>query len=171
MSRLAFPAIDRLDREAFAAALGDVFEHSRWVAEGAWERRPFGDVAALHRAMVAVMRGAGRERQLALVRAHPELAGAAARRGALTAASRQEQEAAGLGTAEAGALVEFRRLNEAYRDKFGFPFVLAVGGRSTAEILTIFAERIGHGPEEEFERALDEIARIADLRLRTLIEP
>jgi OHCU decarboxylase len=169
--RLVFPALDALDRPAFVAALGDVFEHSPWVAEQSWERRPFGSVAALHRAMVAVMRGAGRERQLALIRAHPELGGAAAQRGGVTAASRREQASAGLGDAGADALAELRRLNEQYQQKFGFPFVLAVARRSKPEILAIFKERLGHAPEEEFARALDEIARIAELRLEKLVRP
>jgi OHCU decarboxylase len=167
--RLAFPALDALDRAAFVSALGHVFEHSPWVAEESWERRPFGSVAALHRAMVAVMRGAGRERQLALIRAHPELGGAAGQRGDVTAASRREQASAGLGDAGADALAELRRLNEQYQQKFGFSFVLAVAGRSKAEILAIFKERLGHAPEEEFARALDEIARIAELRLAKLL--
>jgi OHCU decarboxylase len=167
---LAFPAIDRLDREAFVAALGEVFEQSPWVPEKAWERRPFGDIAALHRAMVAVLRGAGRERQLALIRAHPELTGVAALRGDVAAASRREQASAGLADADADEVARFRRLNDAYRRKFGFPFVLAVAGRTKAEILAAFAERLDHAPEEEFARALDEIARIAELRLRRLVE-
>jgi OHCU decarboxylase len=171
MSSLAFPALDQLGRDAFVAALGDVFERSPWVAEGAWERRPFGSAAALHGAMVAVMREAGRERQLALIRAHPELAGAAARGGNLTAASRSEQAAAGLADASADESAEFRRLNAAYRRRFGFPFVLAVAGRSRADILAVFAERLGHTPEEEFDRALEEIARIAYLRLEKLVGP
>ncbi|MGO8920959.1 MAG: 2-oxo-4-hydroxy-4-carboxy-5-ureidoimidazoline decarboxylase [Stellaceae bacterium] len=168
--KLGFPALDGLDRGAFVAALGGVFEHSPWVAEQAWEKRPFGDVAALHRVMVGIVADAGRERQLALIRAHPELAGAPALQGALTDASHQEQGSAGLRTASSDELTRFRELNERYRRRFGFPFVMAVKGRSKAEILAAFAARLAEPPEAEFERALQEIARIARLRLETLVE-
>lgn len=168
--KLAFPALDQLGRAAFVAALGGIFEHSPWVAEQAWERRPFGDLATLHRSMVSIVAAAGRERQLALIRAHPELAGAAARAGALTAASHQEQGSAGLDTAGSDELARFRALNERYRTRFGFPFVMAVKGKSKAEILAAFTERLAQSPEAEFDRALEEIARIARLRLETLIE-
>jgi 2-oxo-4-hydroxy-4-carboxy-5-ureidoimidazoline decarboxylase len=167
--KLAFPALDRLDRAAFVAALGGVFEHSPWVAEQAWEKRPFGDRATLHRVMVAIVAAAGRERQLALIRAHPELAGAAAVQGALTAASHQEQGSAGLSTAGSDEIARFRELNERYLRRFGFPFVMAVKGSSKAQILAAFAERLAQPPEVEFDRALQEIARIARLRLETLI--
>lgn len=162
-------AINALDRDAFVSLLGAVFEHSPWVADGAWARRPFADVAALHRAMVEAMRRAGRERQLQLIRAHPELAGAAAVRGELTAASRSEQRGAGLSSADDADLARFRAFNAAYREKFGFPFIIAVRGRSRPEILAVFAERLEHDAETEFAQALHEIARIAELRLAALI--
>lgn len=168
--KLAMPALDRLDRAAFVAALGGVFEHSPWVAEEAWEKRPFGDLATLHRVMTGIVAGAGRERQLALVRSHPELAGSAAVAGALTAASHREQGSAGLSTAGSDEIARFRELNERYRRRFGFPFVMAVMGRSKAEILAAFAERLAQPREAEFDRALQEIARIARLRLEMLIE-
>ncbi|HXY99426.1 MAG TPA: 2-oxo-4-hydroxy-4-carboxy-5-ureidoimidazoline decarboxylase [Stellaceae bacterium] len=168
--KLTFPMLDRLDRAAFVAALGGVFEHAPWVAEQAWEQRPFANLATLHRVMAGVVAAAGRERQLALIRAHPELAGADAVAGALTAASRQEQGSAGLSTASGDEIARFRELNRRYRDRFGFPFVMAVKGKSKAEILAAFAERLAQSPEAEFDRALAEIARIARLRLETLIE-
>jgi 2-oxo-4-hydroxy-4-carboxy-5-ureidoimidazoline decarboxylase len=168
--KLAFPALDRADRGAFVAALGGVFEHAPWVAEQAWEKRPFGDRATLHRVMVAIVAAAGRERQLALIRAHPELAATPSAQGVLTAASDQEQSAAGLRTATDGERTRFSELNERYRRRFGFPFVMAVRGRDKAEILAAFAERLELSPEAEFDRALHEIARIAQLRLETLVE-
>lgn len=163
-------AINALDRDAFVALLCDIFEHSPWVADGAWAHRPFADVAALHRAMVDTVRGAGRDRQLALIRAHPELAGTAAARRELTEASRSEQSSAGL-SADNADLARFRELNARYREKFGFPFVVAVRGRSRSEILTVFGERLENGLDAEFARALDEIARIAELRLRSVVAP
>lgn len=165
--KLAVAALDRAERGAFVAALGGVFEHSPWVAEEAWAKRPFGDLATLHRIMVATVAAAGRERQLALIRAHPELATAPS---ALTDASLREQGAAGLRSASDAERARFRELNERYRRRFGFPFVMAVAGRGKAEILAAFAERLELSPEAEFDRALQEIARIARLRLETLVE-
>lgn len=169
-TRLSLTVLERADRVRFVAALGGVFEHSPWVAEAAFERRPFGSLGALHRVMVDAVRAADRERQLALIRAHPELAGAPAHRGALSEASRQEQGSAGLGSASDDEVARFRELNRRYRGKFGFPFVMAVKGRDKAEILAAFAERLGQPPEAEFERALQEIARIAAFRLQALVE-
>jgi 2-oxo-4-hydroxy-4-carboxy-5-ureidoimidazoline decarboxylase len=166
MARLA-----RLDRQDFVAALDGVFEHSLWVAAASWERRPFADLDALHRAMVAVVAAAGPERQLALICAHPELAGAAALRGDIAAPSRAEQSAAGLSALGAEDLARFRDLNERYRRKFGFPFVIAVAGRSRAEILARFAARLDHAPATEVAAALEEIARIARLRLEQRLSP
>jgi 2-oxo-4-hydroxy-4-carboxy-5-ureidoimidazoline decarboxylase len=169
IATFALAEINALDHAAFIATLGDIFEHSPWVAEGAWRQRPFRDVAALHEAMVAIMRAAQRDRQFALICAHPELAGAAAARGELTAASSTEQSAAGLNAADNADLARFRELNAAYREKFGFPFIIAVRGRSRSEILAVFAERLRNDADTEFARALDEIARIAELRLAALI--
>jgi 2-oxo-4-hydroxy-4-carboxy-5-ureidoimidazoline decarboxylase len=166
--RLSLAALERADRTGFVAALGAIFEHSPWVAEAAFEQRPFGSVAALHGAMVGIVRRAGSERQLALIRAHPELAGAPTV--PLTQASRQEQGSAGLSSAGAEERARFAELNRRYRETFGFPFVMAVKGRGKAEILAAFAERLAQSPEAEFERALQEIARIAALRLEALVE-
>jgi OHCU decarboxylase len=166
--RFSLAEIEHAGRDRFVAALSGIFEHSPWVAEAVFEQRPFASRGALHGAMVGAVRAAGRERQLALIRAHPELAGPPAT--ALTAASQREQGAAGLGSADAEELARFRELNRRYRDKFGFPFVMAVKDRSRAEILAAFAERLEHAPEAEFERALQEIARIAAFRLEALVE-
>jgi len=144
---LSMSQLDRFDREAFVAALGGIFENSSWVAEATWQSRPFGTLDALHRAMVSVMRAAGRDAQLALIRAHPELAGVAARRGDITESSRLEQGSAGLDAASAEELARLRDLNEKYRAKFGFPFVIAVRGRTRSEIIAAGAERLGRAPE------------------------
>lgn len=170
MTALPLVALERADRAAFVAALGGVFEHSPWIAEAAWERRPFGSRAALHRVMVGIVRAAGRERQLALIRGHPELGGAAALAGTLSDASNREQGSAGLGTAGAEELARLRELNRRYRETFGFPFVMAVKGRASADIVAAFGERLAQPQEVEFERALQEIARIAELRLEALVE-
>ncbi len=161
-----------MSRAEFVARFGSVFEHSPWIAEAAFDRGlgPGADSAeGLHRAMCAVLRTAQRERKLALVRAHPDLAGRLGRAGALTEASRNEQQSAGLDACSEEELARFTALNARYRAKFGFPFVMAVKGRSRREILTAFERRIANDPETEFETALAEIEKIALFRLRELL--
>jgi 2-oxo-4-hydroxy-4-carboxy-5-ureidoimidazoline decarboxylase len=159
-----------LERTRFVELFGGVFEHAPWVAEQAFDAGPFHGVEALHGAMVEAMRRAPRERQLALIRAHPDLAGRAAVRGELTAASCAEQTSAGLDQCTKAEFERFRELNESYQQKIRFPFILAVKGRSRAEILAAFEQRLGNPPEAEFEEALNQIARIARLRLDDLIQ-
>jgi OHCU decarboxylase len=115
------------------------------------------------------MRRASRRRQLALIRAHPDLAGRAAIRAELTAASSAEQAGAGLDQCTRAEFVRFHELNDKYRKQFGFPFILAVKGKSRREILAAFEERLGNSVEAEFEEALTQIARIARFRLDDLI--
>src|SRR4051812_36891611 len=116
--------INALDRAAFTAALGHLFEHSPWVAEETWPRRPFRDAAHLHRELSASMRAAARERQLTVIRAPPDLAGRLAQQRKLTAESTREQASAGLNQLSAEELARFQRLNDAYRAHFGFPFII-----------------------------------------------
>ena len=160
-----------LDREAFLAAFGDVFEHSPWVAEGAWKRAPFRSLDPLHAAMVQVLREAGEERQLALIRAHPDLAGKAAIQGELTSASTEEQARSGLSSLTPEEFARFQELNEAYKARFGFPFIMAVRHSNKHAILNGFEERLQNTVEAEKERALSEIGKIARFRLETLIVP
>ncbi len=157
------------DHRGFVLALEGVFEHSPWVAEAAWKRRPFPTFEALYRALVDAMRGAGREAQLALIRAHPELSGKVAERG-LTRDSRSEQAGAELdrGTPEEAA--RLRELNRAYQNRFGFPFVIAVKGLDRRGILARFEERLQRDRAGEFEEALQQIERIAWLRLEAKIQ-
>jgi 2-oxo-4-hydroxy-4-carboxy-5-ureidoimidazoline decarboxylase len=159
----------QLNREAFLAAFGEVFEHSPWVAEGAWEAGPFTRVDDLHAALVRVVREAGEEAQLGLVRAHPDLAGKAAVRGELTAASRGEQAGSGLNQLSLEEFARFQELNNGYQQKFGFPFVMAVKHKRKDEILDAFAERLGDAREAELDRALAEIAKIARFRLQDIL--
>jgi 2-oxo-4-hydroxy-4-carboxy-5-ureidoimidazoline decarboxylase len=158
-----------LERARFVELFGGVFEHAPWVAEQAFDAGPFHGVEALHGAMVDAMRQAPRERQLALIRAHPDLAGRAAIRGELTAASSAEQAGAGLDQCTPAEFQRFQELNDRYNAKFGFPFILAVKGRTRAEILAAFAQRLGNSPQTEFAEALNQIARIARFRLEDLI--
>ncbi len=162
--------VNALDRAAFVATLGGVFEHSPWVADAAWPGRPFASLDALHVAMVAAMRDAPEEAQLALVRAHPELAGKAAIRGELTADSTEEQSGAGLTNCSPREFARLHALNRAYHAKFGFPFILAIKGLDREAIIIRFAERFEHDRATEWEEALQQIAKIARFRLEAMIE-
>jgi OHCU decarboxylase len=159
-----------LDREAFVGHFGALYEHSPWVAEGAWERRPFADSHALHHAFAAAVAAAPLERRLALIRAHPELAGREAHDGALTADSTSEQASAGLDRLTAEELARLRRLNAAYREAFGFPMVVAVREHTKASIFEQAERRLAHDRDEEIETALAEIGKIARLRLGGLVD-
>jgi 2-oxo-4-hydroxy-4-carboxy-5-ureidoimidazoline decarboxylase len=162
---ISLPALNALDRDAFVAAVGHVFEHSPWIAAEAWAQRPFADLAALHGTLVAVVAAAGEERQLALIRAHPDLAGRIALAGQLTPASAGEQAAAGLSTLNADELARFTAYNAAYRERFGFPFVICARANKQEAILAAFPLRLGHTRDQEIRTALGEIAQIAWLRL------
>jgi len=161
-------ALSAMPMDAFTTALTGVFEHSPWIAEGAWEARPFASLEALHREMVAVLARASDERKLSLIRAHPELAGNEAAAGTMTTESIGEQASAGLDRCTPEELRAIRAGNRAYRERFGFPFVMAVKGRPRSEILAALAARLGNSREVEVARCLEEIAKIARLRLAAL---
>ena len=156
------------DRAQFVATLGGIFEHSPWVADIAWESRPFSSIDALHAAMVEAVSSASIEAQLALICAHPELAGKEAAAGVLTRESKTEQASAGLDRCTADELARLRTLNKAYREKFGFPFVVAVKQRSKHEILDALASRVGNAREQEFATCLAEIGKIGRFRLEAM---
>ena len=156
------------DRETFVQRYGALFEHSPWVAEDAWASGPFDDREALARGLEHAMYAAPRDRQLALIRAHPDLAGRAAVEGSLTASSRREQAAAGLDRLTPQEYETFTRTNSAYRERFGFPFVVCAREHTKDSILRTAAERLDHDPEQEIDIALGEIAKIARLRLEDL---
>lgn len=153
--------LNSLDREQFVAAIGWVFEHSPWVAERAWEARPFASVDGLHRAMVDRVERALPEEQLALLRAHPDL-GTRAR---VSDASSAEQAGAGLDQLTQAEFERLREFNQAYRDKFGFPFLFAVKGSTKHDILDALERRVQSSREEEYRVALDQVYRIARFRL------
>lgn len=166
---LPLETLNKLSSEDFARALGGVFEDSPWVAEAVHEKRPFASLNALHSAMVEAVQQAGPEQQLALIRAHPDLAGKAALAGEVTEHSKKEQAGAGLDRLSADEYRRFHHLNTAYRERFGFPFLLAVKGRGKASILASFEERLKNDPATEKIRALAEIAKIARFRLEALL--
>ena len=154
-----------LDQAAFTAQLADIFEHSPWVAQRAWSQGPFTTLDALHSAMVNVVEEATRDEQDALICAHPELAGKQAREGTLTNASTQEQRGAGLDACSAEELARLNTLNAQYREKFGFPFIIAVKGLDRHQIMAAMQARLANTPEHERRTCLQEIAKIARFRL------
>jgi OHCU decarboxylase len=162
--------LDAAELSLSLADLGSLFEHSPWVAEAAWRRRPFADVAELQTALEAAMREAPRERQLDLIRAHPELAGREAQERTLTRESSHEQASAGLDRLTADELEALRHLNRAYRERFGFPLIICVREHTKDSILAWGNARLEHTREQEIDVALGEITKIARLRLADLIE-
>jgi 2-oxo-4-hydroxy-4-carboxy-5-ureidoimidazoline decarboxylase len=149
--------LNALSRAEFVKELGGIFEHSPWVAERAWEQRPFVSVEDLHAAMTAAMQAALPEEQLALLRAHPELGS----RGPMSTVSKGEQ-ASVFGSGEPPK----QEAVQQYREKFGFPFIYAVKGSSVIDIAFALMIRINETPEEEFQQALREVRRIAWFRLQ-----
>jgi OHCU decarboxylase len=157
--------INELDRPTFVKRFGPLFEHSPWIAEAAWADRPFANPDELFEALRAAMYAAPRERQLKLIRAHPDLAGKAAIEGTLTPHSRAEQASAGLDRLSPDEYEAFTLINETYRELFGFPLVVCVREHTKESILRTAGERLRHSPDEEVRVALGEIAKIARLRL------
>ena len=160
-----------LDRTQFVALYCRVYEHSPWIAETAWDRglSPACDtVEGLHGVLSRIVDAAPRERKLALLCAHPDLAGRLAVRGGLTAESTSEQASAGLDKCTPEEFQRFTAFNDAYKRRFPFPFIMAVKGRGRGEILEAFERRIGNSEDAEFQTALSEVHKIALLRLRDL---
>ena len=153
------------DRDGFAAAIGWVFEHSPWAAERAWRRRPFGSLDELLSALVAEVSAAHPEEQLALLRAHPDL-GSRAR---MTEASTSEQAGAGLDSLTVDESERLHQLSRAYREKFGFPFLLAVKGTTKHDVLAALAARLSAPPDHELAEALRQVFRIAWFRLQDVV--
>ena len=162
--------LNSADRATFVAALGQLFEHSPWVAEETWSRRPFRDAAHLHAELCRTMQSAPAERQLALIRAHPDLAGRLARQKKLTAESTREQASAGLTELTDAELAEFTRLNDTYKARFGFPFIICARLNAKAAILAAMQSRLPNPPAIEHAAALAEIEKIAWLRLTDLLK-
>lgn len=164
--RLSPQHLSSLPEPQFVAALTGIFEHTDWVSQRAWKRRPFPTLQALEQALEAELHQASQAEQQALIQAHPELAGKAAIRGELTAESTDEQANAGLTACTPEEYAHLQELNRAYRERFGHPFILAVRGLSRQDIIRNFESRLNNSPDQEFSEALRQIARIAALRLR-----
>lgn len=163
----------RMQRDAFMDVFGGVYEHSPWIAEAVYADGLTGTqdtVAGLHGSLRDQVDAADDERKLALLRAHPDLAGKLAVSGELTAESTSEQASAQLDKCTPEEFTEFQTLNDRYKEAFGFPYILAVRGRNRQEILENFRSRVENAPETEFAEALKQVHRIALLRIEALFQ-
>lgn len=167
MEPVSLEALNQVDRTGFVQALGWIFEDSPWVAQQAWEARPFASLEELHQAMTRVVDQAPAAQQLALICAHPDL-GSRAR---MAQASVQEQQGAGLTSLSPEQYQRLLTLNQQYVQKFGFPFILAVKGKTRDEVFASLEQRLGHPREAELREALQQIARIAWFRLGDAVQP
>ena len=158
-----------MDESTFVSVFGSVYEHSSWVAETAWEHRPFTSVDGLHTTMDSIVEAAGQSRQMNLIEAHPELAGRLVRSGQLTEESRSEQAQAGLTSLPENLTKRMLELNSRYQEKFGFPFIICARLNNVATILQAMENRLTNSSEAEFRTALQEISKIARLRLTDII--
>ena len=161
-------SINQLSRPQFVETLGSIFEHSPWVAEAAFELRPFESLIQLHAAMVGIVDQASHQQRMTLIRNHPELAGKEASAGTLTTDSRKEQAGAGLDQCSPEQLKQLQSLNQTYQEKFEFPFIIAVTGLNRSQIIEALALRGQNTVEVEFVTSLAEIAKIGKIRLDAL---
>jgi len=164
-------AVNAMDSAEFVATFGDVAEHSPWVAERAAEVRPYKSVRDMVDAFTEEVREAGPNEKLQLLRAHPDLAGKAAIAGDLAPESKNEQARAGLDTLTPDEFKRFTELNDTYRERFGFPFILAVKGADKNTILKSFAERVDRDPQAELAMAIGEVTRIISFRIEDRVAP
>jgi 2-oxo-4-hydroxy-4-carboxy-5-ureidoimidazoline decarboxylase len=162
--------INAMDRAAFVVKFGGIFEKSPWVAEKAWEKRPFASVDEMHAAMVAVAKYASAPQQLALLQSHPDLAGKEAQAGTMTASSVAEQASAGLNALSPVELADLTTLNAAYKARFGFPFIIAVRMHTKEGIFSEFKRRLQNDTQTEFANDLQNVYIITRLRLNKLLE-
>ncbi len=171
MSALLKIRPSQIEKDVFMATYGGIYEHSPWIADAAWQKKEDSNldtVEALHDAMRTAVDDAEEAAKLKLICAHPDLAGKAAVRGDLTSESRSEQKGAGLDACTPEEFAEFQTLNKAYKQKFGFPFIIAVKGHDRHSILAAFRARLNNDRAREFETALNQIHKIAGFRLADL---
>jgi 2-oxo-4-hydroxy-4-carboxy-5-ureidoimidazoline decarboxylase len=161
--------VNQMDESIFVSIFGSVYEHSSWVAEAAWQLRPFASLDGLHGVMDSIVQGAGQGRQMTLIKAHPELAGRLAGSGQLTVESRSEQAQAGLSSLSENLNQRMLELNDRYQQKFGFPFIICARLNNVATILQAMEDRLTNSGETEFKTALQEISKIARLRLADIV--
>ena len=169
MDQISINEVNQLREKPFVDVFGPVFEHSPWIAQTTWRRRPFVTSDALHQGLCDTVRAAGEQKQLELIRAHPDLVGRAALAGTLTPSSTQEQSSAGLHKLSPDEIAAFQRFNQQYRDKFGFPFIICARLNKKEAILKAFPVRLENTREQEIQTALEEIYKIAYFRLRDIV--
>jgi OHCU decarboxylase len=168
--KLTIAQLNDFPCEEFIHIVGPVFEHSPWIAAETWSQRPFANLESLHRALCDTVRNASETRQLELIRAHPDLVGRLALAGQLTRESTSEQASAGLDQLTPEEIAQFQSNNAAYREKFGFPFIICARLNKKEAILNGFKSRLQNSRAQEIQTALEEIFKIAELRLRDLIQ-
>jgi 2-oxo-4-hydroxy-4-carboxy-5-ureidoimidazoline decarboxylase len=169
MNKRTISEINSLSHDEFVRVVGPVFEHSPWIAEMTWAQKLFPSLEHLHRALCGTVRDSGPDMQLALIRAHPDLVGRLALAGQLTKESATEQASAGLDRTTTDEVKLFQKNNAAYKDRFGFPFIICARLNKKEAILAGFERRLKNSREQEIKTALEEIYKIAELRLRDLI--
>jgi OHCU decarboxylase len=169
IKQLTLPEINSFDQARFTAELASLFEGPPWIVNEAWLARPFTTLEQLHQALCHVMYHAPIELQEALLLAHPDLVDRAALAGTLSPASTNEQASAGLDRLSPDEIATFTRLNQAYHDRFGFPFIICVRENKKESILAGFNTRLHHSRSQEIEIALGEVAKICAFRLRDLV--
>ena len=161
--------INSMDRAAFVQKFGGIFEKSPWVADGVWDKRPFAGIAEMHAAMVNVVKSAPLPSQLALLQSHPDLAGKEAQAGAMTASSVSEQASAGLNALSKAEITQISEYNAAYKQKFGFPFIIAVRMHTKEGIFFDFSRRLQNDTQTEYSNDLQNVYAITLLRLNSLL--
>jgi len=168
--KFSLSELNTLSVADFVKVVGPIFEHSPWIAASAAHRRPFADWAALLETMRGIVAVSRPGQQLALIEAHPDLAGRLAQLGELTAESTREQKAAGLTNVDAVTLRKLQSLNEAYKTRFGFPCIICARLNNVTSILAAMETRLAQPRHEEISTSLQEIGKIAELRLRDLVK-
>jgi 2-oxo-4-hydroxy-4-carboxy-5-ureidoimidazoline decarboxylase len=169
-AELELDAVNKMDQPAFTQALGGIFENSPWVAEKAWQARPFSSVDDLHQKMVAIVRYANIDQELALLRSHPDLAGKEAEAGTMTSSSVAEQASAGLNALSKEEVATLAEYNAEYKKKFGFPFMIAVRNHTKLGIFNLFKQRLNNDTVSEFGTALQQVYNITRIRLEKKFE-
>ena len=161
----------KMDRATFVSTFGDIYEHSSWIAADTFDQgidNSHNEIKALQKKMASILLNADKQAKLKLINAHPDLAGKAATSGQLTESSTSEQASAGISDCTPTEFARFNELNNGFKEKFGFPFIMAVKGSNRQLILASFEERIHSAPEQEFLRALQEINKISQFRLAVM---
>jgi 2-oxo-4-hydroxy-4-carboxy-5-ureidoimidazoline decarboxylase len=166
---LTITELNQFNQSEFIRTIGPVFEHSPWIAEMSFAKKPFADLENLHGALCETVKKCGKEKQFALIRAHPDLVGKLSLVGQLTKESTNEQASAGLNKLSPEEIDLFQKQNADYKNKFGFPFVICARLNKKTAILAGFETRLKNSRAQEIKTALEEIFKIAELRLRDLI--